>query len=92
MVVEGSSVLGNISYLNSTFTVYPNPATTSLQIKTPDNIVIKSAQVFDVTGRMILDAPIINNTLNIATLNTGTYILVVADATGKSYSQRFIKE
>jgi hypothetical protein len=92
LVVEGSSVLGNISYLNSTFTVYPNPATTSLQIKTPDNIVIKSAQVFDVTGRMILDAPIINNTLNIATLNTGTYILVVADTTGKSYSQRFIKE
>jgi hypothetical protein len=34
----------------------------------------------------------INNTLNIATLNTGTYILVVADTTGKAYSQRFIKE
>lgn len=92
LVVEGSSVLGNVSYLNSTFTVYPNPASTSLQIKTPDNIVIKSAQVFDLTGRMILDAPMINNTLNIATLNTGTYILVVADTTGKAYSQRFIKE
>ena len=92
MVVEGSSVLGNAAYLTSTFTVYPNPTTSTLQIKTPDNIVINTAKVFDLTGRMVMDMPVINNSLNIETLNTGTYLLMVVDATGKSYSQRFIKE
>ena len=92
MVVEGSSLLGNASYLTSTFTIYPNPATSSLQIKTPGNIVINNAKVFDVTGRMVMDMPVINNSLNIETLNTGTYLLVIVDSTGKSYSNRFIKQ
>ena len=53
---------------------------------------MKSAQVFDLTGRLIIKAELINPTLNVDTLSSGTYILVLKDDAGKDYSQKFIKE
>ena len=91
VVVEGATLaVGN--FINSVFSLYPNPTKNILNIKTNDNLTMKSAQVFDLNGRLILNKELTNPSLNIESLSTGTYILLLKDDAGKDYSQKFIKE
>ena len=92
LVVENSSPLENASFTSSGFSLYPNPAKDVLNIKTNENITIKSAQVYDITGKLIINSSLSNPNINVEKLSSGTYILVLKDASGKDYSQKFIKE
>ncbi len=93
LVVEGSTLAIN-SYSNGVFAVYPNPAKNVINIKLQDNagVILKSALVYDLTGKVVLSASNIDQTINIEKLAAGTYILNVADTQNKSYTQKFIKE
>jgi len=91
LVVEGST-LGLDSYTSSEFSLYPNPANDVLNIKTNDNLQMKLAQVYDLNGRLLLESELTTPTINVETLATGTYILLLRDANGKDYSQKFLKE
>jgi len=53
---------------------------------------MKSAQIFDLNGRLILKSELTNSSIAVDGLNTGTYILLLRDRNGKDYSQKFIKE
>ncbi len=90
-VVEGST-LAIESFTNASFSLYPNPAQHVLNIKTNDNIEMKSAQVYDLNGRVILESEVTNDAINVESLATGTYILLLRDTNGKDYSQKFLKE
>ena len=92
LIVEGSSPLGNASFTNTQFSLYPNPAQHVLNIKTNDAIIMKSGQIYDLQGRLILKSDIINTSINVESLTTGTYILLLTDVNGKEYSQKFLKE
>jgi len=92
LVVEGSSVLGSASFTNTKFSLYPNPARNILNIKSNDNIIMKSVQVYDLTGRLVIDANLTNSSINVENLVSGTYIVLLKDESGKDYSQKFIKE
>jgi hypothetical protein len=90
-IVESATLAVN-SYTNSEFSMYPIPAKQVLNIKTNTTVEMKSAQVFDLNGRSVLKSALTNSTLNVETLQTGTYILLLKDTTGKDYSEKFIKE
>jgi ASPIC and UnbV/FG-GAP-like repeat/Secretion system C-terminal sorting domain/FG-GAP repeat len=90
-ITEGSTLAVG-SFANNGFSLYPNPVNNVLNIVSKADIVMKSAQVFDLTGRSIIKAELINPTLNVDTLSSGTYILVLKDDAGNDYSQKFIKE
>ena len=92
LVVESSSPLGSATFTNSAFSLYPNPAKNVLNIKTNDNVVMKSAQVFDLTGKLVIKSALTNPYLNVDKLSSGTYLLLLKDEAGKDYSQKFIKE
>ncbi len=91
-ILEGSSPLGTASFTSAAFSLYPNPAQSVLNIKTNDNLVMKSCQVFDLNGKSVLQSDISNSTINVEKLTTGTYILLLTDVNGKEYSQKFLKE
>ncbi len=91
VVVEGATLAVG-SFVNSGFSLYPNPAKSVLNIKANDNISMKSAQVFDLNGRLILSSALTNSSLNVETLSIGSYILLLRDEAGKNYTQKFIKE
>jgi hypothetical protein len=93
LVVEGST-LAIKSFTNADFTLYPNPVKKSINFLMNPNstIELKSAQVFDLNGRMVLNTTVSNSTINAENLATGTYILLLKDSQGKSYSQKIIKE
>ena len=64
----------------------------SLNIKIVDGISMKSAQIYDLTGRIVLESNFTNDAINVSSLTTGNYILLMKDDNGKGYSQKFIKE
>jgi hypothetical protein len=93
MAMEGAT-LGTNSFENSVFTVYPNPVKHNLNISinTANPVEFKSAQIFDLNGRMVLESMVQNQTISVNQLATGTYVLMLKDTQGKDYSQKFIKE
>ena len=92
-VVEGAT-LGIDAFESSVFTVYPNPVknTINIAINTANPVEFVSAQVYDLSGRMVHQTPVNNQTVAVNHLAKGTYILMLRDNNGKDYSQKFIKE
>ncbi|MEO5777833.1 MAG: FG-GAP-like repeat-containing protein [Flavobacterium sp.] len=93
LVVEGSTLAIN-SFNNGVFSIYPNPAKNVVNILLQDNlnVMLKSALVYDLTGKIVLSTNDVSQPINVEKLATGTYILSISDTTGRSYPQKFIKE
>lgn len=90
-VVEGST-LANNEFVNSEFALFPVPAKNILNIKSTSEITFKSAQVYDLNGRKVLESAIENDAIDVQSLSKGTYVLVVRNTEEKEFSQKFIKE
>lgn len=93
MVVEGATLSIN-SYNNSIFSVHPNPAKNVVNIQFNDNqtLSLKSALIYDLTGKLVLQTTEINQPINVEKLASGTYILSITDTNNRNYAQKFIKE
>lgn len=90
-VVEGST-LSVADFANASFSVYPNPVKDILKIKLKTSNTIKLAQVFDLSGKLILTSEVKDQTIDVQSLSKGTYLLLLRDQDGKDYSQKIIKE
>jgi hypothetical protein len=74
--------LATNDFFKGNFSVYPNPATTVLNIANRNNLEITSAQITDVNGRVVSQ---VNGTvaqINIADLTAGVYFLKVTSSQG----------
>ncbi len=93
LVTEGST-LGINANSNSVFTISPNPTNQYLDInlRSGSNEKLTSAQVFDLTGRLIMETSLTSEKLSVAELQNGTYLLLLKNEQGKGFSQKFIKE
>lgn len=74
--------------LDNTLTIYPNPVSEILNIKTDGKI--KEISVYDMSGRK-MKANLINNQIDVRNLQSGTYMIEIITTKGKS-SQQFIKK
>jgi endoglucanase len=75
-------VLGNQSLIdNSTLEVYPNPTKDSFNIKLP-NIEIKSYEIMDFTGKLLVNQEVTDSKVSITNLSDGLYILKLFDKKG----------
>jgi hypothetical protein len=92
-VTEGSTLSVNSSSY-SEFSIYPNPTKGLLNINMKSNSseTFKSAEIFDLTGRSVLNTSLTSMKLNIESLQSGTYLLVLRNKDGKGFTQKFIKE
>jgi ASPIC and UnbV/Secretion system C-terminal sorting domain/FG-GAP-like repeat len=92
-IVENSTNLKSETFVvGSEFSIYPNPASDVLNITLKNNTFeIKSAQILDLTGRVISNSKIVNNTIDIKNLAIGTYVLVIKNKEGKQFSEKFLK-
>lgn len=91
MAVEGVT-LSMSQFDTSAFNISPNPAKEVLNIHSNNNATLNSGQIFDLNGRLVQSSKLENSTINIQSLKTGTYIVVLRDSNGKDYSQKFVKE
>lgn len=58
---------------HQSFQVYPNPSTNSIHVKT--NLEYVEYQIFDTYGRLVLNGGVINFTIDLSTLEKGSYRL-----------------
>lgn len=84
------SALGTQEFSKSKLSIFPNPVKDVLNFSTKEKI--KKAEIYDVNGRLLkVELGVINNQLNVSTLNTGNYIVkIVTDK--KAYQTKFIKQ
>jgi uncharacterized protein (TIGR02145 family) len=75
----------NLKELN----IFPNPATTTLTI---EGLTQKTtAEVYDISGKLLLCKPLGTNTIDISSLETGLYFIKLTTADG-SVVRKFVKE
>jgi ELWxxDGT repeat protein len=75
----------------SNFKIYPNPTNDYLQFKT--DIQIASIEITDISGRVVLPSSALNGSrISVAGLVSGLYIIQASDASGKTYTGKFVKE
>ncbi|MBW8359227.1 MAG: T9SS type A sorting domain-containing protein [Weeksellaceae bacterium] len=86
--ITGALGVNDIVSDNSTISVYPNPTSDILNIKSKDKV--NAVSLTDMSGRRI-EAGLINNTVDVRALQSGTYIINIETANGKT-SQKFIKK
>lgn len=71
------------------FTLYPNPASSTLNIQT--NFGISSYQIYDVTGALLMSKEY-NGSIDVSSLTVGAYFISVESASGEFSTQKFLKE
>ena len=75
----------NISGLS----IYPNPVTGKTFNVTSANNDDMSVVIYDVIGKQVLNTKVINNTVNVANLNAGIYIVKITEE-GKTATRKLV--
>ena len=90
-IVEGSAPLSVDDETLLNMTLYPNPVDEVLIIKTAADLTEKIATVFDMTGKRVYNQKLLNNELNVSSLQEGVYMLRI-ESNGRQITRRFIKK
>lgn len=90
-IVEGISTSIDTDPGNDQFRVYPNPAEDVLTIDVSGKTAIQNVLVFDVTGKQVLAPSPIAGRVDVSSLPSGLYRIVVA-ASGEAFSTSFVKD
>jgi len=90
LVEEGAFPLGVKEAGKQLFSLYPNPAKEVLTIT--GILDIASANIYDLTGRLVIAVDIKDATIPVHQLTKGSYIVILHDTNGKQHSAKFIKD
>ncbi|MEL1243982.1 T9SS type A sorting domain-containing protein [Flavobacterium sp. DGU11] len=74
-------------YIENSWTIYPNPVKNELNVAIRGTIEDTNAEIYDLTGRVIMHEKLNNATLNVSALPAGIYILKMGSSNAK-----FVKE
>lgn len=83
-----------IPTISSQIKVYPNPTKEKLQINTGDKI-IQNVRILNIVGQVVKEFKNLNTketTLNVESIEKGTYLLQIEQMDSPAYSTLFIKE
>ena len=74
----------------STLSIYPNPTTDYLNIKS--DLKIKEIQISDINGRIINNLDLQDHKINLTSLQIGIYFAKITDENGKITTKKIIKK
>jgi hypothetical protein len=80
----------NNSFANEKISIYPNPASTILNIKLIDNSSIDHLTISDLSGKKIIEQKSNQTFINVEGLAQGIYVLEVVSDGNKNVS-KFVK-
>lgn len=86
LVTCPAQLLATSNFTYETFSVYPNPATNELFVSNPENKVIKSMTIVDVSGKVLTTIQDNFQSIDVSQFERGIYILVVE---GANYTKQF---
>ncbi|WP_178989309.1 T9SS type A sorting domain-containing protein [Winogradskyella schleiferi] len=77
---------------DSNLTIYPNPAKTTITIKSADQIQIDSVELYSVLGkRVFTSSNLVNDAIDVSDITSGIYVLKV-NSSSNSVTKRIIIE
>jgi murein DD-endopeptidase MepM/ murein hydrolase activator NlpD len=83
--------LGNDSFLNTAFSVYPNPTLGLLNIVANDGLAITTISIVDMTGKRVFFQKEGIAVIDISSLSSGVYVLQIATEKGM-YKSKIVKQ
>ena len=91
-----TGIAANTDNANNKLSVYPNPAKNMIHVnyETFDNTQITTVEIMDITGRNVLKSDNLNKnnlTINITSLNKGSYIFKVTFSNSTTANRILIK-
>ena len=81
-VYDLSSVLSLNSFIQSNFSVYPNPTSERLTIDLENNLILEKVNIYNTLGQIIKTES--NTTIDVSKLQKGTYFVEVITNQGKA--------
>lgn len=81
--------LENNSFIENNISLFPNPVTDVLILKTTNNIIIENNVVYNMLGKKILEST--NTKVNLEQLNSGVYFIKISTNAGNIH-RKFIKK
>lgn len=90
MVVEGST-LGLNTNKKENLVVYPNPAKEVLNVKSTNQFVATSADIYSMEGKLIGTEKVQSGSIKVSHLQKGVYLITLKSDSGKQFSTKFIK-
>ena len=88
-VFDLSDLLAIEDFSLSTFSMYPNPASTQITIDVPQGIALEKATIYNHLGQLVLSSK--STTIDTSTLSKGMYIVEVLTAQGTSSKKLIIE-
>ncbi len=85
------TLLTTNSFLNSNFSIWPNPAANEINMANKSNATIHAIQISDVHGRVIREVNGSANQISIADFNSGVYFIKITTDQG-TLTTKIIKE
>ncbi|WP_397364057.1 FG-GAP-like repeat-containing protein [Olleya sp. R77988] len=91
-LIEGANQLSVDQFLLSDLILYPNPTSRNLNLNS-ENYNLNSANfsIFDMNGRQVKKGKLIDNSIDVSSLQSGNYILHLNN-NGSVKAQKFIKK
>ncbi|PDS22996.1 DUF7619 domain-containing protein [Flavobacterium branchiophilum] len=80
----------NAVSLTNEFSIYPNPVSTVLNISSKNNTSIKSIQIFNLVGQLLVEQHQATSQVALEHLQSGTYIAVIQSENATS-TMKFVK-
>lgn len=84
----------NDEFLNNALAIYPNPVNETLSIKKLQQVQLKNAAFYDITGREITSKNLVDaltEDISLKNLNSGIYTLRLSDTEGRTLIRKLIK-
>ncbi len=72
--------------------IYPNPVDSILNVETNENADYWNAEVFDNWGRQLIFTNIVQNSIDVSQLKSGTYFLKIKEGVKVIYTSQFVKK
>ncbi len=88
--IEHSEIL-TISFYNGVVSVYPNPTRDVLKIAVENDMPIENVVVYNTSGNEVMRETTVTNSLNVAHLNSGTYIVAI-QVDGETIREKLVIE
>jgi len=85
--IYGNYTLSIQDYLNSVFSIYPNPVNDVLNIKNNEATVINNIKIYNLLGKLVLIRKISNGKIDLSILERGIYILKIETEKGNLTSK-----
>jgi len=88
--IYSNNVLSTQDYIDTLFTIYPNPTTDNIIINEKTNIKIENINIYNTLGQLIIKTK--NNIINLSNFENGLYLLNIKLENGKQLTKKIIKQ